>query len=81
MTGDIASLKASRLELGGLVDMKKKLLSEQGARLEQEKARASELAAKAKDLQQLIEQLAAARKKEEEERAAEDGGRRSCRSG
>jgi septal ring factor EnvC (AmiA/AmiB activator) len=70
MTGEIASLKASRLELGGLVEMKKKLLSEQGARLEQEKARASELAAKAKDLQQLIEQLAAARKKEEEERAA-----------
>jgi septal ring factor EnvC (AmiA/AmiB activator) len=69
MTGDIADLQASRTELGGLAEMKTKLLAEQGARLEQEKTRARELAARAQDLQQLIDQLAAARRKEEEEQA------------
>lgn len=69
MTSDIANLKASRAELGGLIELKKKQLGEQGERLAQEKVRAKELAGKAKDLEQLIEQLAAAKKKEEAERA------------
>lgn len=45
------------------------MLAEQDSRLAQEKARARDLAAKAKDLQQLIEQLAVARKKQEEDEA------------
>jgi septal ring factor EnvC (AmiA/AmiB activator) len=68
MTAEIANLRASRLELGDLIVLKRKQLGEQGERLDKEKSRAKELASKAKDLEQLIEQLAAARKKEEDER-------------
>ncbi len=69
MAEDVVNLKSSRLELGGLTEQKKKLLSEHGGKLADEKARTKALADKAKDLQQLLTSLAEERKRAEAEQA------------
>ena len=65
MTG----FRTSQIELAELVQQKKQLVFDSARKLESEKARAAELAGKAKSLRQLVADLAAARLKEEAEKS------------
>jgi murein hydrolase activator len=62
---NLARLSQARAELTGLQARKKALLAATGERLNAEKARAEELASKAKDLKQLLASLEAERLKRE----------------
>ena len=65
MTG----FRTSQIGLAELVQQKKQLVFDSARKLESEKARAAELAGKAKSLRQLVADLAAARLKEEAEKS------------
>ena len=71
---NLARLTLAQQELTGLQSRKKVLMEAAGQRLDAEKARAQNLAAKAKTLQQLAQSLAAEREREAKEAAqqAED---------
>jgi murein hydrolase activator len=63
------NLKTAQIDLGELIILKKQLVFESAGKLEAEKARAAELAGKAKSLKQLVAALTAARQKEEVEKS------------
>jgi murein hydrolase activator len=63
------NLKTSQIDLGQLIIQKKQLVFESTGKLEAEKARAADLASKAKSLKQLVADLTAARLKEEAEKS------------
>lgn len=67
VASEIARLEAQRGELGRMLGEKKTLVSEGSAALEARRKRTSELARKARSLQQLLDQLAEERKREEDE--------------
>ncbi len=63
------NLKTSQIDLAELIIQKKQLVFESAGKLDAEKARAAELAGKAKSLKQLVAELTAARLKEEAEKS------------
>ena len=69
LNGSMQNLKTSQIDLGELIILKKQLVFESAGKLEAEKARAAELAGKAKSLKQLVAELTAARQKEEVEKS------------
>ena len=69
LNGSMQNLKTSQIDLGELIILKKQQVFESAGKLEAEKARAAELAGKAKSLKQLVAELTAARQKEEVEKS------------
>jgi septal ring factor EnvC (AmiA/AmiB activator) len=69
LNDSMQSLKTAQIDLGELIIQKKQLVFESAEKLDAEKARAAELADKAKSLKQLVAELTAARLKEEAEKS------------
>jgi murein hydrolase activator len=69
LNDSMQSLKTAQIDLDELIIQKKQLVFESAEKLDAEKARAAELADKAKSLKQLVAELTAARLKEEAEKS------------